>query len=303
MSLFQPPVQLLKSSINNAIPNLTSISSSLNIGSIDQLTKGLNNVDLTPISSGLNTITDLGKQFNPQKIADAAIGQIVSDVPFGPNLLGGTKIGNSPESNDLRVYLRAQPGAREKVYGPNVPDNILSILYETDGILFPYTPSISYNQTVSYQSEDLTHTNMDYKTYTRTPPPTLSISADFTAINQRESKYMLAVIHFFKTIAKMYFGEKAGSVAGLPPPVLIFKGYGNFRYNDVKVLVTNISYTEDSKTNMVALSNAGGVAKVPVHLNLNLTLEVTETPQRMRKEFDLDAFRTGKLLKDSSGWL
>lgn len=215
-------------------------------------------------------------------------------------------------ATDTRVRLRAMIGQEEQVYGPSGDsDNLLSILHPThegtNGLLFPYTPSISFSQEVSYKDLDMVHTNGDISAYTRTPSVKLNVSGDFTVQNQREGQYALAVIHFLRTVSKMYFGQKdqANKRAGLPPPVLIFDGYGNYMFNNLPVILLGHSYTFEKDMNMVSVSTASGLAKVPSKFTITMDLKVQQTPRAMRQDFSLDEFRTGKLLRESknTGWL
>jgi hypothetical protein len=221
-------------------------------------------------------------------------------------------------ATDTRVRLRAMLGQEEQVYGPaGDPDNLLSILHPggegTNGLLFPYTPSIAFSQGVNYKDLDMVHTNGDIAAYQRTPSVTLRVNGDFIVQNQREGQYALAVIHFLRTVSKMYFGEKDAKAnkAGLPPPVLIFDGYGNYMFNNLPVILLSHSYSFEKDMNMVSVSTASGFAKVPTKFSIDMELKVQQTPRAMRKDFSLDDFRTGKLLrqgasgngKESTGWL
>jgi hypothetical protein len=204
------------------------------------------------------------------------------------------------ESTDARVRLKALNPA--EVYGPNQPSNLLSILYETGGMLFPYTPSINFSQTVNYQSVDLVHTNGSVAAYQRTPNVELTVSGKFTVQNRREGVYALAAIHFLRTASKMYFGEQDGPKAGLPPPILLFSGYGTYMFNDLKVILKSHSFPYDENVDTVNVQVPGGFARLPVMFTIQLNLEVQNAPKAMRKEFSLDKFRTGELMT-KGGWI
>lgn len=213
------------------------------------------------------------------------------------------------ESIDNRVRLRAFRAQEDQVYGSDTPDNILAILRSTDGLLFPYTPTISVTQAVDYKNIDLVHSNGDILTYNRTPSVGLSVSGDFTVQSQQEGTYALAVLHFLRVVSKMYFGEidKASKKAGLPPPVLIFTGYGSYVFNNLPVILKSHSYTFDKSMNMVNVETwNGGTVSIPAMFSISMELQVQQTPQAMRKSFSLDTFRTGELMrsrKTDSGWI
>lgn len=219
------------------------------------------------------------------------------------NALGRQQAANDAipvENSDARVRLKALNPS--EVYGPNDPSNILSILYETGGMLFPYTPSINFSQTVNYQNIDLVHTNGSVAAYQRTPNIELTVSGKFTVQNRREGLYALAAIHFLRTASKMYFGEQDGAKAGLPPPILLFSGYGTYMFNDLRVVLKSHSFPYEENVDTVNVQTAGGYARLPVMFTLQLNLEVQNTPKAMRKEFSLDQFRTGELMK-KGGWI
>lgn len=202
----------------------------------------------------------------------------------------------------------------DQVYGPNASGNLLAMMHPvttstsgTDGLLFPYTPTIGVSQDVDYRDlGQMTHTIGDIMAYNHTPSVKLSVTADFTVQNQREGRYALAALHFLRTVSKMYFGENSGNNAGLPPPVLIFTGYGDFMFNNLPVIVRSHSYSLDKSMNMVNIQTAGGTASLPAMFSVSIELQVQQTPTAMRSVFDLDSFRTGELLLNrtgDSGWI
>jgi hypothetical protein len=242
-----------------------------------------------------------------------------ADGSPSPVVINGTATNDSDKS-DTRIRLRAQRGAEGKlgepgIYGdPGDSSNILKILFDTDGLLFPYTPTIAVGQQVNYNDVDLVHSNGDIMTYKNTPSVTLNVTGKFTVQNQREGQYALAVLHFLRTVSKMYFGEidKQSGKAGLPPPVLVFRGYGNYMFNNLPVIVKSHSYTFDENMDMIEIgigsdanNNPTGIALLPPMFQVTVDMVVQQTPSAMRKIFSLDSFRTGALLKanNSTGWI
>lgn len=231
------------------------------------------------------------------------LGALSSNVGFNSldDLLGSLGVGGSGNSGgDFRIRLRAMKP--DQVYGANdMENNILAMLYQTDGLLFPYTPTIDWNQSVDYATTSLTHTNQDFQSYKSTPSTTFRISGDFTVQNYREGQYMLAVIHFLRVVSKMHFG-KLSKHPGMPPPVLLFSGYGDYMFNDLPVIVKDHAFSLGKDMDYVDIETASGVARLPALLQISMTLVVQNTPKKLREEFDLDSFRTGKLMK-SKGWI
>ena len=246
---------------------------------------------------------------------------------------------------DRRIRLSAKPLAREQVYGPHLDSNILHPLHHSGGLLFPFTPSIQETQTVNYESYDPVHSNQQFLAYNRTPAKEYTISGPFTSMNQDEARYSLAVIHFLRSVTKMYFGVKSDITAnekiidavklrGTPPPILLLNGYGTAIFHNVPVVITNytvefpqdVDYVEvDNRTigneakqftikqvdeitgeevivSGVNTVNGNVSAWVPTQFNITVQITVQNTPDRLRREFNLNDFRSGKLIK-RGGWV
>ncbi len=180
--------------------------------------------------------------------------------------------------------------------------NLMAPLVITNGVLFPYSPTINFEQSVDYTQFNMVHTNMDYYAYQRTPSVTLNITGKFTCQNQTEGRYALAAIHFFRVASKMYFGQKAGSKAGLPPPILRLNAYGTYMFNNLNCILKSHSFSFNEQADTVPIQVAGGYARLPALFDLSVVLTVQQTPAKMRSEFDLDAFRTGALMT-KGGWI
>ena len=198
------------------------------------------------------------------------------------------------------------------VLGPNEPSNILYPLWKTKGVLFPYTPEVTAGTTVEYDQLTFTHTNYSYNAYTRSYPKTIEVKADFTAQTNQEALYLLAVLWFFKSVTKSYFGINPYNKAGTPPPTLVFNYLGEYQFNNVPVLVKDVSYTFPADIDYVDVSTSGyasgiksvnlpagsqqGFSYVPTKMSIGLSLETQYIPLKLRNEFNLDLFRQGKLL-------
>lgn len=155
-------------------------------------------------------------------------------VGDGVNLLGTL---NNQDPTNRRVSLRPRPAAANRVLGKG----LLDPLRETNnGMVWPYTPTINYQQDIDYQTISTVHTNQDFHIFARTPATSFSVDGQFTVQNQKEGRYALACIHFLRTMSKMHFGENDKD-AGTPPPILLFNAYGPFVFNNLPVIVK--SYT------------------------------------------------------------
>lgn len=205
-------------------------------------------------------------------------------------------------TDSLRVRIKAFPTQAEAIYGPRGGSNILSILHDTNGLMFPYTPSIEWTQGVEYKQMSFVHSNQDQYSYSNTPSTQIRVSGEFTVQNYREGQYMLAVMHLLRTISKMHFGKQDPN-AGLPPPIMLFSGYGEYMFNDLPVIVKDHSYSLGKEVDYINVKTADGVARIPSLLTISMSLIVQNTPQQLRDEFDLEKFRTGELMAKSKGWI
>lgn len=265
------------------------------------------NINSNVMSSVKSTIANTGI---------AAIGQAKSavNVDLGNVVDSVTVVAKKKVETDLRVRLRAQPNQEDIVYGESDPtNNVLSILHDTNGIIFPYTPTISFTQDVEYKSFDLIHSNYDFNAYTRTPNASINVSGKFTVQSAIEGSYAVAVLHFLRTVSKMYFGEadasaptdqgQKGARAGLPPPTLIFSGHGTYMFNDLKVILKSHSYTFDDTVDMVTVvTDDGYKTRLPSVFTISLNLGIQKSPTETRKFFSLDDFRRGELMR-KGGWI
>jgi hypothetical protein len=59
----------------------------------------------------------------------------------------------------------------------------------------------------------------------------ISLTAQFTANIRAEAEYIVAMMHFFRSSTKMFYGSD--QLAGTPPPVLFLDGYGPWTFNSI----------------------------------------------------------------------
>lgn len=189
----------------------------------------------------------------------------------------------------------------QDVYGKTPSGGVMSILNQTGGVIFPYTPQIQFSQAVNYMDVQLVHSNTDYSAYTRTPSVTITVTGKFTVQNQQEGQYAMAVIHFLRTVSKSYFGETDPN-AGLPPPVLLFSAYGKYVFNQLRVILKNHSWSFEDSMDTISVNINGAPVRLPAMFSITTELMVVQTPQRMRTKFNFDAFASGALM-NQGGWI
>jgi len=214
---------------------------------------------------------------------------------------GGTTAGSPAAAtatpadvSDARVRLGA--------LSPGYYTGILAPLQATGGVLFPYTPQISFQQDVDYTQVGMVHTDMDYYAYQRTPSVSITVQGKFTVQNAMQGVYALAAIHFFRAASKMYFGASVPKMAGLPPPVLVFNGYGTYMFNKLTCILKSHSFSFSETMDTVAVAVNGKTTRLPAMFDITCTLTVQQTFAAMRDKFNLDTFRSGALMA-GGGWI
>jgi hypothetical protein len=144
------------------------------------------------------------------------------------------------QASDWRVRLALAPDANY-LYKDSQP-GIMAPLAATDGVVFPYTPGINISYAANYDGAHPTHTNFKINQYKNSMISDISVSAEFTCQDTFEANYLLAAIHFFKSMTKMFYGQDENPRNGTPPPLGFFHGLGTFQFNRHPVGITNFSY-------------------------------------------------------------
>jgi len=156
-----------------------------------------------------------------------------------------------PGNQDWRVRLVLAEGANY-LY-KDTANQLLKPLMNANGVIFPYTPSIAVNYTANYDNTDLTHSNYRGYFYKSSVVGEVTITATFTAQDTAEAQYLLAVIHFFKSVTKMFYGQDAQR--GAPPPLLYLVGLGEFQFNGHPCVVKNFQYTLPTDVDYIRASS------------------------------------------------
>jgi hypothetical protein len=170
-----------------------------------------------------------------------------------------TSYAQQPLNTDWRVVLRLAPNS-DYLYNSNNP-GILAPLRTTNGVIFPYTPSISTAYKANYNNYDLTHSNYRGYFYQNSYTDVVTVNASFTAQSTSDAAYVLAVIHFFRSVTKMFYGQDA--YRGSPPPLVFLSGLGDYQFNNHPCLVSQFNYTLPPDVDYIS-------SGTPNNLGLNL---------------------------------
>jgi hypothetical protein len=243
----------------------SEFSSPLNLGesNLSDLPRGVST------SANINPDTEPVNEFaRPLNLNPAQLDEPASGVNLG-GLITTQEQGVQRDqaqflaTQDWRFRISLAPGS---TYLYNDPDarngaHILNPLNTTQGVIFPYTPQVSVSYNASYEPTDLAHTNYRIYQYKNSNVGDINITGDFTAQDTHEANYLLAVIHFFKSVTKMFYGRDEDPVRGTPPPLCYLSGFGRYQFNYHPVAITSFSYSLPNDVDYIkagVISNTGG---------------------------------------------
>lgn len=272
--------------------------------SLAQLERSGRSIDASSFSSGVNR--------NPQDVIPAL--SDLDNIYGRPNLSNNATIEVSGKL-DHRARISAKPGATQQIYG----NGIMKPLYTTGGLLFPYTPTLSDTTSVNYDAYEPVHSNQGFSAFKSRASKEITAIGTFTTMNQDEARVNIANLHFLRTVTQMYFGQNDPN-RGTPPPVLLFNAYGEAIYRNVPVIITNYTFEMPADVDYVqcttsivpgesadesdgSISSDGSATSwVPTRFSISVQMTVQNTPGRLRKQFNLNEFREGSLIKNG-GWV
>jgi hypothetical protein len=194
-----------------------------------------------------------GSSYNPSNAATPSANSFSAGA-FDANQAAAAKIQaqqnaavqaqfQTPASGDWRVRLRLAPNATYLYKDKDVlKGSILAPLAASEGVVFPYMPTIQTTYNADYDSVELTHSNYRGQFYKSSYVGDVSITGIFTAQDTAEANYLLAVIHFFRSVTKMFYGAK-DPLRGAPPPLVYLIGLGQYQFNNQPCVVKTFNYS------------------------------------------------------------
>lgn len=143
------------------------------------------------------------------------------------------EFGGTDNMHDWRVRLSIPPDffAKSKMFAPLMKSGM--------SLVFPYTPTITINQSASYQDLNVTHQNYQFFAYQSSRIEQISINAPFNVEDAMQAQYWIAALHFFRSATKMYTGDVENF--GSPPPILRFNAYGDYVFKNVPVIIKSFT--------------------------------------------------------------
>ena len=212
-----------------------------------------------------------------------------SGVPIGAERGMNVKKASAEwaETKDLRVIIRVP-----KTYLKGPAAGPSGMLNNFGGILFPYTPTISYDTQAVYGSVNPVHSNYTQYFYKNSQVGQINITGKFTVQNEKEGKIWLGVVHLLRGLTKMRWG--ADSNAGSPPPVCRLEAYGDFMLRNVPVVISNFKFDLPDNVDYMAVKGDYKNTLVPTVSTLNVTLNVMYS-RREIQDYSVDSWLQGNL--------
>jgi hypothetical protein len=196
----------------------------------------------------------------------------------------------SGEKQDMRIMLKIPPGY---LSGPHMAPEIKA----AGGIVFPYTPNISYDTAASYGSSNPLHSNYTQYFFKNSAVSAISITGKFTVQNENEANIWLSIVHLGRALTKMPFGNDTKFLAGSAPPVLRLHGYGTHIFDNVPVAITSFKFDLPEGVDYIYNSSTGFTdAMAPVISTFTFSLIPMYSRKEIR-EFSIDKWISGDLPK------
>jgi hypothetical protein len=183
-----------------------------------------------------------------------------------------------PDAKDVRAILKVPASYLTNITDPG------RILKSFGGIVFPYTPAISFSHDATYTAVNPTHSNYTQYFYKNSAASAISVNAKFTVQNEDDAIILIGVITLLRALTKMKFGPDHD--AGAPPPVCRFSAYGNFMLSNVPVTVASFKHDLPDAVDYFQTGlkyKSLGLNFVPVMSTISLTLNPTYSRSEMMR--------------------
>ena len=229
-----------------------------------------------------------GPGFGERDVPGIPEGAELPEMPVAEVVL--QDINGNIAKDDPRVRILVPPKYLTPLHsGPN------NELKNNGGIIFPYTPSISYEAKAEYAELKPLHSNFVTNFYQRSNVGSISITGKFSVENLDEAIVYLATSHLLISLTRMRFGLDSDS--GAPPPVCRLFANGVGMLYNVPVAITSYRIELPDSIDYFMINDPKfGKTSVPVISIISITC----TPMYSRQEmqgFSVTAYNNGDLMR------
>lgn len=278
-----------RSEINNFTNGIPGISNAFNtvnrVRSVAEEFQSIGNMFSTGFGSrtrmASNALQGVGLGAEPNAARSATAVIVDNSITSG---------GIDSSTNDWRVSL-------------SVPDVIKSSpLFEPfigtgNKMIFPFNPTILFGNTANYQQITPTHVNYPYYAYENSQVDAITIAGEYFSQNEDDARYWIAVLHFLRTMTKMFYG--GGAYSGTPPLLTRLNGYGKHVLNNIPCVISTFSVDLPADVDYIQVDIQGQKNYVPTRAQVNVTVQ----PQYSRltqSGFDLVKFANGEFVTNDA---
>jgi hypothetical protein len=230
-------------------------------------------------------------------------GSLLSSMPKIPTPVTTTIISkNSPGLPDHRVKIIVPESYIRMSTRGNIMDGSGGHIYNNQGIVFPYTPSITYEHKADFTDQKIMHSNYTQYFYQRSYVSPFTITGKFTVQNDGDAMAYLATVHLLRALTKMLYGGDAGDeMSGSPPPVCRLKAYGDYMLDGVPISITGVKFELPDAVDYYTLGNLSpnrvfGRTTVPTLSNITVTC-IPMYSRAEQQKFSVNSWLAGDLRK------
>jgi len=254
-------------------------------GALDKLTGGNLAGGLSDLASGISKSAGILNDILSLKRG--------ANLPAGADLFqaSGPAIKVQPNAkNDWRVKINTNWAIFNSA--------LFKRLEETGGVVFPFTPQITFSTSASYNEIEPTHSNYPFNAYQNSKIEDIQINANFVNQTERDAEYFIAAMTFFKTATKMFYGQ--GANVGNPPIICHLSGYGSQMFDRVPVVVTSVNLDLPNDCDYIRYTSGNDTTWVPSDLSLNLSVRPVYNRAQLR-QFSLQQYAQGNMISPTGG--
>jgi hypothetical protein len=200
--------------------------------------------------------------------------------------------------SDLRAKIRVP---LEYFYAEVLPPG-LAQLRSFNGIIFPYTPQISFGHTANYAPQQPLHSNFSFNFYQRSSVSNISIVAQFTVQNNNDAAIYLGTIQLLSALTKMKTGNDFN--AGAPPPICRLDAFGTYMLKNVPIAIGSFRVELPNSVDYFIYneSDPENLTSVPVISTIQLECVLMYSRREMQ-EFTVDNFINSYAWQKKKGFL
>jgi hypothetical protein len=238
-------------------------------------------------------------------------------IPFGDRVVPGVPDGAEPvQQIKVNTKYRDANGVEEETSGESmrvrirVPSKYLvdsttgpnSQLAKLGGIIFPFTPSISFEVKADYTTSNPLHSNFPINFYQRSSVGEISIQGKFAVEHAVDAGIYLSTIKLLKALTRMRSGGSTGDRdSGAPPPICRLDAYGEFMLKNVPVAIKSFRVELPDGVDYFIYKNPQyGKASVPVISTIAVVCLPMYSRSEMQK-FSVTNYLNGSL--DGGGFI